>query len=314
MNLEALAQKSQQLTQKHFGKTILLYAPLYLSNECNNQCVYCGFNSKASGKRISLTVDRAFEEAKILSKMGFKHILLVSGERKDIISMDYLKKLVVKLRDLFSSISIEIYPMSEDEYRELFLAGVDGLTIYQEVYDREIYKKVHPFGPKSDYDFRFETPERGGRAGFHRINIGFLLGLGEWQKELQALASHAQYLQKKFWKSQISISFPRLRGFEPLNPVTDKALVEMICRLRILLPTVGMTLSTREPAELRDNLIPLGITQMSAASSTAPGGYSSSDSASEQFSVADHRSVAEVSAAIFAKGYEPVFKDWDRNL
>lgn len=311
MNIEALAQQAQQLTQKHFGKTILLYAPLYLSNECNNQCVYCGFNSKVSGKRISLTVDQALDEAKVLSKMGFKHILLVSGENREVISVDYLKKLVLKLRELFSSISIEVYPMEEEEYRELFCAGVDGLTIYQEVYDRGIYNKVHPGGPKSDYDFRYEAPERGGRAGFYRINIGCLLGLGDLRSETLALFNHAQYLQKRFWKSQILISFPRLRGFKPLNPVSDVQLVEMICKLRILLPTVGMTLSTRELPELRDNLIPLGITQMSAASRTSPGAYSRMIKSAEQFEVADHRTLEEVASAIKLKGYDAVYKDWD---
>ncbi|NQU16484.1 MAG: 2-iminoacetate synthase ThiH [Candidatus Saganbacteria bacterium] len=309
-NIEALAQRSHQLTKKHFGKTIQLYAPIYLSNECNNQCVYCGFNSKVSEKRISLTVDQAYDEAKVLSKMGFKHILLVSGEKKETISVDYLKKLVSKLRGLFSSISIEIYPMTEEEYIELFAAGVDGLTIYQEVYDREIYKKVHPAGPKSDYDFRFDTPERGGTAGFYRINIGYLLGLGDWFSETLALAKHAEYLQKKFWQSQVSISFPRLKG----SSVSDLQLTQMICALRIFLPKAGLVLSTREQAELRDNLIPLGITQMSAASRTSPGAYSIDAPSSSQFPVSDLRTLSEVAAAITAKGYEPVFKDWDSNF
>ncbi len=309
-NIELLAQRAHQLTKKHFGKTIQLYAPIYLSNECNNQCVYCGFNSKVTGKRISLTVDQAFAEAKVLAKMGFKHILVVSGEKRETISVDYLKKLTSKLRSLFSSISIEIYPMTEEEYKKLFAAGVDALTIYQEVYDREVYKKVHPAGPKSDYDYRYETPERGGRAGFYRINIGYLLGLGDWQSETLALAKHAEHLQKKFWKSQISISFPRLRG----SSVTDLQLTQMICALRIFLPKVGLVMSTRESAKLRDNLIPLGITQMSAASRTSPGAYSSKDAATPQFSISDQRTAAEVAQAISARGYDPVFKDWDCDL
>ncbi|OGC21405.1 thiamine biosynthesis protein ThiH [candidate division WOR-1 bacterium RIFOXYB2_FULL_42_35] len=306
--IEELAQKAQRLTQKHFGKTMQFYAPIYLSNECNNQCVYCGFNSKVSGQRVSLSVEQAVAEAKVLAQMGFRHILLVSGEKKDVVSVDYLKRLVFQLRDLFASISIEIYPMSEYDYKELLAAGVDGLTVYQEVYDREIYEKVHPAGPKSDYNFRFETPERGGRAGFYKINIGYLLGLGDWQSETLALAKHAQYLQKKFWQSQISISFPRLKG----SRVSDLQLTQMICALRIFLPKVGLVLSTREPAELRDNLIPLGITQMSAASRTSPGAYSQDEPATEQFAISDQRSLTEVAAAIVKKGYEPVYKDWDR--
>ncbi|MFC1496542.1 2-iminoacetate synthase ThiH [Candidatus Margulisiibacteriota bacterium] len=310
--LEELARQAQKLTQQHFGKTIQIYAPLYLSNECVNQCVYCGFNSKVFGKRISLTVEQAVAEATILSEMGFKHILLVSGEDRKKISIPYLKNLTSHLSSLFSSISIEIYPMEENEYRELFKAGVDGLTVYQEVYDRVIYKKVHPVGPKSDYNFRLAAAERGARAGFYRINIGSLLGLGDWESETIALAQHAQYLQKKYWKSQISISFPRLRGFKGEHPVSDRQLAQMVIALRIFLPKAGLVLSTREPPELRDHLLPLGITQMSAASRTAPGAYGEKIKTSQQFEIADKRNVTEVATAILKGGYDPVFKDWDK--
>jgi len=313
IELESMAQKARELTLKHFGRTILLYVPLYLNNECDNQCVYCGFTNNKQATMLS--VKQVLAEAELLYQKGFRHILLVAGEKREKITIDYLKEVVSRLHEKFESISLEIFPLSEEEYRILFEAGVDGLTIYQETYNRELYKKYHPSGPKSDYDYRLATPERAGRAGFYRINIGALLGLAPWQEELQALAKHAAYLKKKFWRSQISISFPRLKNsnakFQPPYPVSDRELVEMILRLRVLLPTVGLVMSTRESASLRDNLIQLGITQMSAESKTSPGGYSNCQ-AKEQFSVADSRSVEEVMAAISQKGYEPVFKDWDR--
>lgn len=315
--LEELALKAQELTRKFFGKTILLYAPLYLCNECDSHCVYCGFSQRSNEKKVCLTVDQALSEADVLYAKGFRHILLVSGEKRDKVTIDYLKEIVKRLHKKFDSISIEIFPLEENEYRELFSAGVDGVTIYQEVYDRDIYAKMHPRGPKSDYDYRFQTPERAAKAGFYKINIGTLLGLGEWKQEAAMVGKHADDLKKKFWRSQLAVSFPRIKGsnarFSPPNPVTDRQLVQMICALRIYQPTMGLVLSTREPAELRDSLIPLGITQMSAESKTSPGAYASKLKAEEQFDIADKRSLDEVALSISKKGYEPVFKDWDKS-
>ena len=316
--LEEMAQKARQLTLKHFGRTILMYAPIYLSNECDNRCVYCGFSRELAEGGVTLSVDEVIRESEILYNKGFRHILLVSGEKRDKISISYLREIISRLHKKFESISLEIFPLEEEEYRELFLAGADGLTVYQEVYDREIYQKVHPQGPKADYDHRRQTPERAARAGFYRINIGALLGLGKWEEEAAELGRHAADLKKKFWQSQISVSFPRLKssaaGFKPLYPVTDRQLVQMICALRIFQPSLGLVLSTREGRELRDNLIPLGITQMSAESKTAPGGYSQEIAAEEQFEIADKRSLAEVVSSIRERGYEPVLKDWDKSL
>lgn len=314
--LEEMAQEARQLTQKQFGKTILLYAPIYLSNECTNNCVYCGFSQRLTEKRVTLTVEQAVGEAEILYQKGFRHILLVSGEEKEKVSLEYLKTIISRLHEKFESIGLEIYPLSHIAYRELFLAGADSLTVYQEVYDQKIYQEVHPSGPKSDYQYRLETPERAARAGFYKINIGALLGLGDWESEAAAVGKHAAELKKKFWQAQISVSFPRLTssasGFQPKHPVTDRQLVQMICALRIYQPTLGLVLSTREGAKLRDNLISLGITQMSAESATSPGGYSCAVEAEEQFSVSDKRTLPEIAALISSKGYEPVYKDWDR--
>lgn len=314
--LEAMAQQARQLTLKHFGKTILLYIPLYLGNECDNHCVYCGFGRELTEPRVSLSVAEVLNEAGIIHNKGFRHLLLVSGEKRDKVTIPYLKEIISQLHGKFESISLEIFPLETDEYQELVKAGADGLTIYQEAYNKEIYNKVHTHGAKSDYNFRLLTPERAAQAGFYRINIGTLLGLGEWEEEAALLGWHAAYLKKKHWQSQISVSFPRLQpsaaGFQPLHPVSDRQLVQMICALRIYQPSLGLVLSTREKAGFRDNLIPLGITQMSAESRTSPGGYENKTKNEQQFEVADQRSLTEVVKAIKQQGYEPVLKDWDK--
>ncbi|MBI5700254.1 2-iminoacetate synthase ThiH [Candidatus Saganbacteria bacterium] len=316
--VEELAQKANIQTLKNFGRTITMYAPLYINNECDNHCEYCGFSEKLEGKRISLSVAEVIAEANILYEKGFRHVLLVSGEKKDKITQEYLKEIIAKLHKQFDSIAIEIFPLEEEEYLELFNAGADSLTLYQEAYDRDVYKKFHLSGPKSDYNFRLLTPERAGRAGFSRISIGTLLGLSHWKEEAIYLASHAQYLKKVFWKSHISVSFPRLKSsaanFKVPFEVSDRELVQLICALRLFLPTIGLTLSTREDQALRDNLIPLGITQMSAESKTNPGGYGNIGDAEKQFEVSDKRSLQDVAASISNKGYEPVYKDWDREF
>ena len=314
--LEELAQKSRELTLKHFGRTILLYVPLYLSNECDNNCVYCGFSQKLPEKRVTLTVDQVLQEAEILYQKGFRHVLLVAGEKRDKVTQNYLKEVITRLHEKFESICLEIFPLTEEEYVDLYRAGADGVTLYQEVYDRSQYEKVHLNGPKSDYENRLLVPERAGRTGYYRINIGTLLGLNKWFNEAAWLGLHAAYLKKHFWKTQIAVSFPRLKvsaaKYVPSYPVSDQQLVQMICALRIFIPTLGLVLSTRENASLRDNLIPLGITQMSAESKTSPGGYALAENAEEQFKVTDTRNLGEIIAAINKKGYDSVRKDWDR--
>ena len=325
--LEQMAQVAHQLTLRRFGKTVRLYAPLYVSNFCVNDCVYCGFNKSHKFPRIRLTVEQAVAEADIIAKEGFRDLLLVSSEDKKFITVDYLAELASKLRPKFSSLSIEIYQMSTDEYAKLFAAGIEGVTLYQETYDRDTYLKYHPAGPKADYDYRLSAADSFGQAGMREIGIGALLGLDDWRLETLALAEHAQYLMKKYWKSRVSFSFPRLRPARDvdLTPETshesratsygfrllsDKNLVQMILALRLCFADAGMTISTREPADLRDRLVKLGITRMSAGSKTNPGGYSHADSVG-QFDIDDSRSPAQIAAMLKSQGLEPVWKDWD---
>jgi 2-iminoacetate synthase len=314
--LEQMAQKAHRLTLQRFGNTILMYAPLYLSNLCTNGCLYCGFNATNKVPRQTLTIDEAEREARVLHERGFRHLLLVTGEAPTAVDNEFLAAVVERLKPLFSAIAIEVYPMDEAGYRQMVEAGVDGLTLYQETYDPVLYEKMHPFGKKRDYAFRLQAPEGAGEAGMRRIGIGALLGLGHFRVEGFFTGLHALYLSRKFWRTHLSVSFPRMRpaegGFSPLNPVSDRQFVQLLCSLRLLLPDAGLVMSTRESAELRDNLLPLGVTQMSAGSSTAPGGYASPEESTRQFNINDDRTVEEVAQMIRSKGYEAVWKDWDR--
>ena len=312
--LENMAQAAHKLTIKHFGRTILLYTPLYLSNYCVNQCVYCGFNMANDIPRRKLTLHEVELEAQAISGTGLQHLLILTGESRQHSPVSYIADCVSVLRKYFSSISIEVYPLSIEEYAELISAGIDGITIYQEVYDQQIYERVHPAGPKRDYSFRLAAPERAGAAGIRTINIGALLGLNDWRREVFFTGIHAAYLQNKFPDIEIGVSFPRMRpqfgDFEPEYRVSDSDLVQSITALRLFLPRVGITISTRENAFLRDNLLKLGVTKMSAGSSTAIGGHTDAIDSIGQFEIADRRTVKEMREIISKAGYKPILKDW----
>ncbi|MGD8499505.1 MAG: 2-iminoacetate synthase ThiH [Phycisphaerales bacterium] len=317
-HIEEMAQLAHRLTVQRFGRTIRLYAPLYLSNYCTNSCRYCGFNRENKFERTRLSIDEAVEEADIIASEGFRDILLVSSEDRQFVDIDYIAGLARRLRGKFSSISMEVYQMSSAEYAELFGAGIEGVTLYQETYDREDYAYYHASGPKSDYDNRLSAPDHVAAAGMREIGLGVLLGLTNWRVETLALAEHAHYLIKRYWRSHVSFSFPRLRpaycveGSQSRHVCGDQNLVQMITALRLCFADAGLVLSTRERAELRDNLIKLGITKISAGSKTNPGGYSGRSGAIEQFEIDDNRSPVQVAAMITHQGFEPVWKDWDR--
>ncbi|MCU0606824.1 MAG: 2-iminoacetate synthase ThiH, partial [Candidatus Edwardsbacteria bacterium] len=314
--IEDLARAARAVTLRRFGRTVSLYAPLYLSNYCANACAYCGFNAGNEVARRALTPGEVIAEAQLLRDRHISQLLLVTGESPRHCGAEDLAALARDLKPLFPSLAVEVQPLGETEYRSLAAAGVDGLAVYQETYDRAAYARVHPAGPKRDFDFRLAAPERGGTAGFRQLGIGALLGLDDWRIEACCLARHAAFLMKRHWKSQVSVSFPRLRpaagGFQPPHPVGERELAQMVFALRLALPDAGLVLSTRESASFRDHMIGLGITRMSAGSRTAPGGYCDEHGAAEgQFAVSDERPVAAVAAAIRAKGYDPVWKDWD---
>lgn len=312
---ETLAQKAHELTVQRFGRTIKLYAPIYISNTCINGCIYCGFRNRNSIARRTLSMEEVIAEADAIIAKSHRHILLVAGEDPKTVSADFLEKTAKAIRPKAAAILIEVQPFGEAEYKKLRAAGVDGVTLYQETYNEAVYRAVHPTGPKSNFGARLEAIDAAGRAGMSFLGIGALLGLSDWREETKALIEHARYLMKTHWRSAITISVPRLRdsasGFKMPSAVSDRALVQMICTLRLALPDCGIVLSTREPATLRDRLLPLGITQMSAGSVTSPGGYTKKD-AGEQFHLEDSRSPDAVAAMLKEAGYDPVWKDWQR--
>ena len=338
---ETLAQTSRALTFQNFGRTMRLFAPLYLSNECINNCQYCGFSRDNPILRVTLGVDEVVTEARHLAQAGFRQILLVAGEHPKFVHRDYMAECVRALAPDFSSIAIEVGPMSTADYRPIVEAGADGLIVYQETYDRSLYNELHTSGPKRDFNWRLDCVQRGYAAGFRRLGIGVLFGLAPWRQDAIALAAHVEYLLKHCWQAQISVSLPRLRPaageFQPRFAMSDRDLAQLICALRVTFPQVSLVLSTRERASLRDALIPLGITMMSAGSHTEPGGYTGQGSqnlhhtvrgrivapefqdgqdqlAPGQFEISDERSPAEVATFLRNRGFDPVWKDWDQAL
>ena len=298
---------------------IQLYAPIYLSSECVNKCTYCGFSRELDIPRVTLSPDEVRRDALILHEEGFRHILLVSGEHRRIVNMDYLVGCVRAVEDLFSSISIEIQPLREHDYRRLVEAGVDGLAIYQEVYDERLYARYHLAGPKKLFAARLDAIEAGGAAGMRSLGIGALLGLAPWRGEAALLALHGRFLQRKFWRRRVSVSFTRIQPsahqYSPEFRVYDRDLVHMMLGMRLALPDAELVLSTHEPAHLRDGMVGLAVTRMSAGSRTNPGGYSTPECHdSEQFQIDDDRPPQEIAAMIAAKGHEPVWKDFDRRF
>ena len=313
--LEALAHRAREITRRRFGNTMQIYAPMYLSNECHSTCTYCGFSfGNKDIRRLTLTPEKARTEAELLHAQGIRHVLLLTGEHYRATPVEYLGEVCSRLNDLFPSISIEVYPLEEADYEKLRVTGVDGLAVYQETYDPVRYREVHIGGVKKRLEFRLDCPDRAGRAGIRKIAIGALLGLSHPAAEVYFLAAHARWLMKYYWRTQISISLPRLRpaeGFESVPELSDRRFVQYLCALRVFLPDAGLILSTRESPLLRDNLSDICITTMSAGSRTDPGGYSDSGAA-EQFSIEDTRSVDEIKSMLEAKGLEPLFTDWTR--
>ena len=346
--LEHMGRRAHALTQQRFGKVIRLFAPLYLSNECINNCRYCGFSRDNPILRVTLTLEEMRREAKALHEQGFRNILLVAGEHPKFVSGNYLRDCVAALHAEWPSISLEVGPMETEEYRPIVRAGAEGLVVYQETYDRAVYDDMHTAGPKKNFDWRLETAERAYSAGFRRLGIGALYGLADWRYEALCVAAHADYLLRNCWKAYVTISLPRLRPcageFQPLTHMTDRDLAQLICAFRLMFPDVGLVLSTREQPKLRDGLIPLGITLISAGSHTEPGGYTGAGkenihhtergrivelasgssewapqenratNATGQFEIADERSPREVAQLLRKLGYEPVWKDWDAAL
>jgi 2-iminoacetate synthase len=314
--IETMAQMSYRLTRKRFGNTIQMYIPMYLSNECQNICTYCGFRYDNKIARLRLNDSQIIREAEAIKALGFEHILLVTGEATETVGVDYLAHAIELIHNYFKLVSIEVQPLHTEEYQTLVSKGLHSVLVYQETYNKKDYKTYHLKGKKSNFQYRLETPDRIGETGAHKIGLGVLLGLEDWRTDSFFTALHLSYLEKKYWKTKYSISFPRLRpavGMEqPKYELSNRDLVQLICAYRIFNEDIELSLSTREEAHFRDNLFPLGITSVSAGSKTNPGGYEVSPTELEQFEIDDQRTPKEVAAAIRTKGLEPVWKDWEK--
>ncbi|MES2875664.1 MAG: 2-iminoacetate synthase ThiH [Bacteroidota bacterium] len=316
--LEQMAKLSHQLTLQRFGKVIQMYIPMYLSNECQNICTYCGFSVDNKLPRKTLSNMEIMSEIAYIKDMGYEHILLVSGEAAKTVGVDYFKKVLQLISPHFSNIAMEVQPLDQEEYEELIPLGLHTVLVYQETYHEDDYKKHHPKGKKSNFSYRLETPDRLGKAGVHKIGLGPLLGLEDWRTDCFFTAAHLTYLEKHYWKTKYSISFPRLRpfsgGLEPKVDMSDRELVQLICAYRIFNQEVELSLSTRESEKFRNHVIKLGITSISAGSKTNPGGYTVAKESLEQFEINDERSPKVIAEIIRQQGYEPVWKDWDQCL
>ena len=316
--LPVLATKAQQLTRQRFGHSIQFYAPLYLSNLCANECTYCGFSLSQKVKRRTLNFAEIEQECRAIKALGIDQVLIVTGEHERKVGIDYFCDVLPLIRRYFSSVQLEVQPLSTDEYARLKSLGIDAVMLYQETYNAAAYQQYHLKGKKSDIHWRLDGPDRVGKAGIDKIGLGILLGLSDWRTDALLLAQHLQFLQKQYWQCRFSLSVPRIRpcsgGNEVINPISDKELIQLICAFRLFAPELEISLSTRESAEFRQHVVPLAITGVSAGSKTQPGGYSVELENLEQFSIDDTRSPKQVAKALIQQGLQPVWKDWDSFL
>lgn len=312
--LEPMAQASLAITRKRFGNTMSLYIPLYLSNLCANACTYCGFSMENRIKRRTLNEQEICAEIDAIKAMKFDSVLLVTGEHETKVGMNYFRQMLPLIKPHFNYLAMEVQPLKQQEYAELKSLGLDAVMVYQETYHPSTYAQHHLRGNKTNFEFRLETPDRLAKAGIDKIGIGALIGLEDWRTDCFYVAAHLDYLERTYWQTRYSISFPRLRpcagSLQPKSLMSDKQLVQLICAYRLLNPEVELSLSTRESEVFRDNVLPLGITSLSAASKTQPGGYAMQEAELEQFEISDERSAATVEAMIRSKGFDPVWRDW----
>ena len=315
--LETMARMSRQITQKRFGKVISMYIPMYITNSCTNSCVYCGFNRHNKFPRVILTQEQIADECRAIRELGpFENLLLVTGENPRAAGTGYLEEALRTCRPYFNNLTIEVMPLPADDYERLTHAGLNGVVCFQETYNRAKYRDYHPAGMKSNFEWRLEGYDRMGMAGVHKIGMGVLIGLEDWRTDVTMMARHLLYLRKRYWRTRYSVNFPRMRPaeghFQPNVIMSDRELAQLTFAFRIFDNDVDISFSTRERPDFRNNILSLGATSMSAGSKTDPGGYRTYPQSLEQFAVSDDRTPAEVAQAIRDRGYEAVWKDWDK--
>ncbi len=307
------------LRRRYYGRTVSIYAPLYISNSCVNSCLYCDFNIRHQAPRKILTPDEIMIEAEAIRATGIDSLLIVAGEDPRATTVEFLCEAGRRLKQRFSFLALEVAPQSEEAYAKLFEAGYEGVVCFQETYNRDLYRHLHPAGPKSDYDWRLWTQLRAGKAGMRTLGAAFLLGLDDWRIEAASLGAHALYLLRECYRAKIQFAFPRITpvsgGFQPARPVEEAELEQMMLAFRIAFPQCGMTVSTRESPAFRDAIVQTCADNMSAGSRVTPGGYAIlAGEDVGQFTLNDPRTVAAVETAIRSHGQEVVRKYWDNRI
>ncbi|PEQ84427.1 2-iminoacetate synthase ThiH [Bacillus sp. AFS006103] len=315
--LEDMARKAMKETRKHFGNSISLFTPLYIANYCENECVYCGFKATNKIHRATLSFHEAENELKAIASTGLKEILLLTGESRYKSDLVYIGETIKLATKYFSTIGIEIYPLNTEEYTFLHHCGADFVSVYQETYNTDTYEKVHLWGSKRVFPYRFHAQERALLGGMRGVSFGALLGLDDFRKDAFAAGLHAQLIQQKYPHAEISFSTPRLRPYKNNaengpKDVHEKQLLQVMLAYRLLMPYAGITISTRERPGFRDHVIGMAATKMSAGVSVGVGGHSEEQKGDEQFEISDERSVSEVHQMILSKGLQPVYTDYIR--
>lgn len=315
--LEKMAKKAQLCTRKQFGNTIALFTPIYIANYCENQCVYCGFNCKNKIHRAKLNMEEIKKEYQAIAATGLKEILILTGESRSMSGIEYIGEAVELAKKYFSLIGLEIYPVEVDEYKYLHEKGADFVTVFQETYNTETYKKVHLAGQKSIFPYRINAQERAILGGMRGVGFGALLGLDDFRHDAFCVGVHATLIQRKYPHAEIAISVPRLRPYingEETNPrdVHEKELLQIMCAYRLLMPFASITISTRERSDFRNNAVNICATKISAGVSVGIGGHSEEEKGDEQFEISDPRSVDEVVDALHQYGLQPSFNDYIR--
>ena len=314
--LEQIARKARQETRKHFGNSAYFFTPIYISNYCENYCIYCGFNCHNKIKRAKLSMEEIHDEMKAIADTGLEEILILTGESRKASDVKYIGEACRIARKYFKNIGIEVYPMNSDEYRHLHECGADYVTVFQETYNSDKYETLHLAGHKRIFPYRFNAQERALMGGMRGVAFAALLGLDDFRKDALGTGMHAYLIQRKYPWAEISISCPRLRPIinnASINPkdVHEKQLLQIMCAYRIFLPFAGMTISTRERAEFRDNVVGLAATKISAGVSTGIGSHSESeDKGDAQFEIADTRGLDEIYESLKKRGIQPVMNDY----
>ena len=313
--LEDIAQRAKLETRKHFGNSVYMFTPLYIANYCENYCIYCGFNCHNKIKRAILDADQIRAEMKTIAETGLQEVLILTGESRSKSDVKYIGEACKIASEYFKVVGLEVYPMNSDEYAYLHKCGADFVTVFQETYNSDKYETLHLAGHKRIFPYRFNAQERAIMGGIRGVGFAALLGLDDFRKDAFATGYHAYLIQRKYPHAEIAFSCPRLRPIinnDKINPkdVHERQLLQIICAYRIFMPFASITISSRENADFRDNIIQIAATKTSAGVDVGIGAHSGEQKGDEQFEIDDARSVKEMYDMIKSKGMQPVMSDY----